>query len=45
LIESQTERTEETERASNLSSMGVEPNSDPPDDDANLSSLEQGELV
>jgi hypothetical protein len=44
LIESQTERTEETERASNLSSMGVEPKNDP-DDDANLSSLEQGELA
>lgn len=44
LIESQTEITDDTEPASNLSSMALEPNIDS-DEDANLSSLEQGELV
>jgi hypothetical protein len=44
LIEPPAEITDYTDHASNLSSMALEPNSDS-DEDANLSSLEQGELV
>jgi hypothetical protein len=44
LVESQTEVTDDTEPASNVSNMALEPNSDS-DEDTNLSSLEQGELV
>jgi hypothetical protein len=44
LVESQTAGTDDTELASNLFSLAMEPNSDS-DENAKLSSLEQGELV